>query len=64
MKMNMGHWWNAKKRDKSKCPKKKPCPISTLSTTNHTGIILQWNPGLRGDKPVTNGLSHGTNFKD
>jgi hypothetical protein len=34
----------------------KTCPSATLSTTN-----LTWtDPGLRGDKPATNDLSHGT----
>jgi hypothetical protein len=34
----------------------KTCPSATLSTTNPTWI----NPGLRGERPATNRLSHGT----
>jgi hypothetical protein len=35
-------------------------PSATLSTTNPTWIDPGANPGLRGERPVTNGLSHGT----
>jgi hypothetical protein len=37
--------------------KRKSCSIATLSTTNPTWI-LGANPGLRGERPVTNYLSH------
>jgi hypothetical protein len=33
-------------------------PSATLSTTNPTWI----DPGLRGERPATNRLSHGTAF--
>jgi hypothetical protein len=35
-------------------------PSATLSTTNHTWIDPGANPGLRGERPATNRLSHGT----
>jgi hypothetical protein len=34
----------------------KTCPSATLSTTNPTWT----DPGLRGERPATNRLSHGT----
>jgi hypothetical protein len=36
------------------------CPSATLSTTNFTWTDPVSNPGLRGDRPATNRLSHGT----
>jgi hypothetical protein len=38
---------------------RKTCPSATLSTTNLTCIDPGANPGLRGEKPATNDLSHG-----
>jgi hypothetical protein len=38
----------------------KTCPSATLSTTNFTWTVPGSNPGLRGEKPATNRLSHGT----
>ena len=38
----------------------KPCPNATLSTTNLTRSDLELNPGHRGYRPETNGLSHGS----
>jgi hypothetical protein len=38
----------------------KTCPTSTLPTTNPTWSDLGSNPGLRGERPATNRLSHGT----
>jgi hypothetical protein len=38
---------------------RKTCPISTLSTTNHTWTDPVTNPGLCSEKPVTNRLSYG-----
>jgi hypothetical protein len=35
-------------------------PSATLSTTNPTWIDPGTNPGLRGERPATNRLSHGT----
>jgi hypothetical protein len=35
-------------------------PSATLSTTNLTWIDPGANPGLRGERPATNRLSHGT----
>jgi hypothetical protein len=40
----------------------KTCPSATLSTTNPTWTDLGSNPGLRGERPATNRLSHGTAF--
>jgi hypothetical protein len=38
----------------------KTCSSATLSTTNPTGLTPGSNPGLRGGRPATNRLSHGT----
>jgi hypothetical protein len=39
---------------------RRACPIVTLCTTNPTWTELSANPGLCGDRLVTNRLSHGT----
>jgi hypothetical protein len=38
----------------------KTCPSATLSTTNPTWTDTGSNPGLRGERPAANRLSHGT----
>jgi hypothetical protein len=38
-------------------------PSATLSTTYPTWIDLGANPGLRGERPAANRLSHGTATK-
>jgi hypothetical protein len=38
----------------------KTCPSTTLSTTNTTWTNRGSNSGLRGRRPATNRLSHGT----
>jgi hypothetical protein len=38
----------------------KPCPSATMSTTNPTWTDPGSNPDLRGGRPATNRLSHGT----
>jgi hypothetical protein len=38
----------------------KTFPSAILSTTNPTWTDPGSNPGLRGDRPATNRLSHGT----
>jgi hypothetical protein len=38
----------------------KTCPRATMSTTNPTWTDPGSNPGLRGERPATNRLSHGT----
>jgi hypothetical protein len=54
-------WWNDTDRGKPK-NSEKTCPSATLSTTNVTRTDPGANPGLRGEKPETNCLSHGTVF--
>jgi hypothetical protein len=49
--------WNDTDREKTK---RKTCCSATLSTTNRTWIEPGANPGLRGKRPATNHLSHGT----
>jgi hypothetical protein len=39
-------------------------PSATLYTTNPTWIDPGSNPGLRGERPATNRLSHGTALND
>jgi hypothetical protein len=38
---------------------RKTCSSATLSTTNPTWTDTGWNPGLRGERPATDRLSHG-----
>jgi hypothetical protein len=40
--------------------RRKTCPCATLSTTNSAWIDPGANLGLRGERPATNDLSHGT----
>jgi hypothetical protein len=40
----------------------KTCPSATLSATNPTWTDPGSNPGLRGGRPATNRVSHGTAF--
>jgi hypothetical protein len=40
--------------------RRKTCPSATLSTVNPTWIDPGANPGIRGDRPATTHLSHGT----
>jgi len=35
-----------------------------VSTRNPSWTDLEWNPGLRGDRPVTNRLNYGKALKD
>jgi hypothetical protein len=56
----MEHRWNETDRGKPKYSGEKTCPIATLSTTNPTWTDPGSNPGLRGGRPATNRLSHGT----
>jgi hypothetical protein len=45
---------------KNRKTRRKTCLSATLSTTNPTRIDPGGNPGLRGERPATNDLSHGT----
>jgi hypothetical protein len=40
--------------------REKTCPGATLSTKNPTWTDPGSNPGLSGERPATNRLSHGT----
>jgi hypothetical protein len=40
--------------------RRKTCLSATLSTTNPTWTDPGSNPGLRGERPESNRLSHGT----
>jgi hypothetical protein len=51
--------WNDIYRRK-RINRRKACPSDTLSITNPTWTNLSANPGLRGERPETNCLSHGT----
>jgi hypothetical protein len=51
--------WNEIDRGKPKYSGK-TCPSAALSTTNPTWIGPGSNPGLRGERPATNLLNHGT----
>jgi hypothetical protein len=47
-------------RGKPKNLEKKTCTSATSSTTNLTWIYPGANQGLRGERPATNDMSHGT----
>jgi hypothetical protein len=47
---------------KNRSTRRKTCPSATLSTTNPIWTDPGSNPGLRGKRPATNRLSHGTAF--
>jgi hypothetical protein len=56
-----GEWrWNDTLTGENWITRRKTCPNAILSTTNPTWI----DPGLRGERPVTNDLSHGTALAD
>jgi hypothetical protein len=56
----MAHRWNEIDRGNPKYSGKKTCPSATLSTKISTWTDPGSNPGLRGGRPATNRLSHGT----
>jgi hypothetical protein len=45
---------------KNRRTRRETCPSVTLSTTNPTWIEPGANPGLRGERSVSNHFSHGT----
>jgi hypothetical protein len=55
--------WNDIQTGENRRTRRKTCPSATLSTTNPTWIDTGANPGLRGERPATNDLSHGTAFR-
>jgi hypothetical protein len=55
----MEHRWNEIDSGKPKYSGK-TCPSAILSTTNPTWTDPESNPGVRGGRPGTNLLSHGT----
>jgi hypothetical protein len=52
--------WNDILTGENRRTRRKTCPSATLSTTNPTWIDPGAKPGLRGERPATNDLSHGT----
>jgi hypothetical protein len=55
----MQHWQNNTTEERRSRPtRSKTYPGATVSTTNPTCTGLASNPGLRGERPVTNRLSH------
>jgi hypothetical protein len=51
--------WSDIDRGNRRTPRK-TCPGATFFTINPTWVDLGANPGLRGERPATNRLSHGT----
>jgi hypothetical protein len=45
---------------KGQSTRRKPYPTASFFTTNPTWTGLEKNPGLRGERPATNRLTHGT----
>jgi hypothetical protein len=59
--MSMEHWWNDDiDRGKPKNSGLKTRPCATSSITNPTWSDPGANPALRGGRPATDRLSHGT----
>jgi hypothetical protein len=56
----MEHRLNETDRQNPKYSEKKTCSSATLSTANPTWTDPATNSGLRGDRPATNRLNHGT----
>jgi hypothetical protein len=52
--------WNDVLTGENRRTRRKSCPSATLSSTNPTWIDPGANAGLRGERPATNDLSHGT----
>jgi hypothetical protein len=57
--MNMEQWWYDIFAGETEVLGEN-LPSATLSTTNPTWIDPGANPGLLGERPTTNRLSHGT----
>jgi hypothetical protein len=57
--MNMEQWWNDIFAGETEVLGEN-LPSAILSTTNPTWIDPGANPGLQGERPATNRLSHGT----
>jgi hypothetical protein len=53
-------WWNDILAGGNRRTRRKSCPSATLSSINPTWIDPGANPALRGERPATNDLSHGT----
>ena len=48
---------------KNRNTSRQTCPTATLSTTNLTWTDSETNPGLQGERPATNRLTHGRPIK-
>ena len=57
--MNVEHWWNDTDREKLKFLEKNLFQCHCVPT-NPTWTSLRLKPGLHGDRPATNCLSHNT----
>lgn len=55
---NIKHWCNDTLCGNS--GRKKPCSRHTLCSTNPTWTVHELKPGLRGKRPATNRMNHGT----
>jgi hypothetical protein len=55
----MEHWWRILAWE-NPSTRRKPCPISTLTTRKLTWTDLGSTPVLRGERPATDCLSHRT----
>jgi hypothetical protein len=60
--MSMEQWWNDIFAGETEVLGEN-LPSATLSTKNPTWSDPGANPGLRGEMPVTNNLSHGTAYR-
>jgi len=49
--------------NRGRITRRKACPSATLSITYLARTDVVSNPVLRGDRPATTGLNHGTAFE-
>jgi hypothetical protein len=59
LSLEMEYRWDETDRENQSI-RGRTCPSATLSTTNPTLTDPGSNPGLRGERPATNRLSHDT----
>jgi len=58
LNFSVEHCWNYTEGEKQKYTERKPCIITTLSTTNSTQTGLESNFGQSDERPATNRLGH------
>jgi hypothetical protein len=60
--MNMGQRWSDTDRGNRTKDSKEACPSTTLFATNSTWTAVAANPGLDGEKPVTDDTAQDNGY--